>query len=53
MIRDQLKKTVFSGVTGSGTCFDEHGDAELPGYIIEIKNGDWSKFDEFPADKCS
>ena len=51
-IRDQLTKTVFSGVTGSGTCFDENGDAELPGYIIEIKDGDWSKFDEFPADKC-
>ncbi|MDC0073987.1 ABC transporter substrate-binding protein [Alphaproteobacteria bacterium] len=51
-IRDQLSKTIFSGVTGSGTCFDANGDAELPGYIIEIKNGDWSKFDEFPADKC-
>jgi branched-chain amino acid transport system substrate-binding protein len=42
----------FSGVLGENICFVGH-DAELPGYIIEIKDGQWTKFDEFPADKCN
>lgn len=41
----------FSGVLGENICFVGH-DAELPGYIIEIKDGQWTKFDEAPADKC-
>jgi hypothetical protein len=27
-------------------------DAQLPGYIIEIKNLKWSKIDEWPPEKC-
>lgn len=41
----------FSGVLGKDICFVGN-DAELPGYIIEIKGNTWNKFDEAPADKC-
>ena len=46
-----LKGIRFSGIIGDDICFTGH-DAELPGYIIEIKNGQWTKFDEVPANKC-
>ena len=52
-IRDALKNIVFTGITGKNVCFDQHGDAELPGYIIELKGGNWTLFDQHPADKCS
>ncbi|MFL6798542.1 MAG: ABC transporter substrate-binding protein [Xanthobacteraceae bacterium] len=42
----------FSGVLGDNICFAGN-DAELPGYIIEIKDGEWNKFDEAPADPCN
>ncbi len=51
-IRDTLKGITFSGITGTDICFDANGDAELPGFIIEMKGGQWNKFDEWPADKC-
>ena len=38
-IRDALKGIVFTGITGKNVCFDANGDAELPGYIIEMKGG--------------
>ena len=41
----------FSGILGDDICFAGH-DAELPGYVIEIKGGEWTKFDEAPADTC-
>lgn len=41
----------FSGILGDNICFAGH-DAELPVYVIEIKNGEWTKFDEAPADPC-
>jgi branched-chain amino acid transport system substrate-binding protein len=41
----------FTGVLGDDICF-VGGDAELPGYVIEIKDGQWTKFDEAPADTC-
>ena len=47
-----MKGIRFSGVIGDNICFTGH-DAELPGYIIEIKNGQWTKFDETPANPCS
>jgi len=52
-IRDALQGIRFTGVTGENTCFDAARDAELPGFIIEIKNQSWSLFDSFPADTCS
>ncbi|HVV92968.1 MAG TPA: ABC transporter substrate-binding protein [Hyphomicrobiales bacterium] len=50
-LRDALKGIAFSGVLGSNICFNG-GDAELPGYIIEIKNAQWTLFDEFPPNAC-
>jgi branched-chain amino acid transport system substrate-binding protein len=52
-IRDALRGLRFTGVTGEGTCFDAARDAELPGFIVEIRNQAWSLFDQFPADSCS
>jgi branched-chain amino acid transport system substrate-binding protein len=51
-IRDALKGITFTGVTGENTCFDAKRDAELPGFIIEIKDQKWSLFDSFAADAC-
>lgn len=51
--RDALRGISFTGVTGENTCFDAARDAELPGFIIEIKNQAWSLFDSFPADTCA
>ena len=50
-IRDQLRKTEYVGMLGP-VCFDADGDAELPGFIIEIENGAWTLFDQHAADKC-
>jgi branched-chain amino acid transport system substrate-binding protein len=50
-IVDGMEGVKFSGILGNDICFAGH-DAELPGYIIEIKGGEWTKFDEAPADKC-
>lgn len=52
-IRDALKGIVFTGITGKDVCFDANGDAELPGYIIEMKGGKWTLFDQHAADKCA
>lgn len=52
-IRDALKGITFTGITGNDVCFDENGDAELPGYIIEMKGGKWTLFDQHAADKCA
>ncbi len=51
--RDALRGIRFTGVTGEDTCFDAARDAELPGFIIEIRNQAWSLFDSFPADTCA
>lgn len=51
-VRDALKGIKFSGVVGSNICFTGT-DAELPGYIIELKSGEWTLFDEFPPDACT
>ena len=46
-----MKGVKFTGVLGDDICF-VGGDAELPGYVIEIKGGEWTKFAEAPADTC-
>ncbi|WP_339950425.1 ABC transporter substrate-binding protein [uncultured Albimonas sp.] len=43
---------VFNGIVGDNVCFDANHDAELPGYVIEIKDGAWTKFAEAPSDSC-
>jgi branched-chain amino acid transport system substrate-binding protein len=50
-VRDALKGIRFSGVLGDNICFTG-GDAELPGYIIQVVDGQWKLFDEFPPDAC-
>jgi branched-chain amino acid transport system substrate-binding protein len=50
-LRDALKGMTISGVLGDNICFNGN-DAELPGYVIEVKNGEWTLFDEFPPDAC-
>jgi branched-chain amino acid transport system substrate-binding protein len=52
-IRDALRGIRFTGVTGENTCFDAQRDAELPGFVIEIRNLQWSLFDSHPADQCA
>jgi hypothetical protein len=51
-IRDALKNVRFGGVTGDNTCFDPERDAQLPGFVIEIKDLKWNLFDSWPADPC-
>lgn len=50
-VRDALKGISFSGVLGDHICFSG-GDAELPGYVIEVRNGQWELFQAFPPDAC-
>jgi branched-chain amino acid transport system substrate-binding protein len=50
-VRDAMKGIKFSGVLGDNICFTG-SDAELPGYVIELRNADWTLFDEFPPDQC-
>jgi branched-chain amino acid transport system substrate-binding protein len=46
-----MKGIRFSGILGDNICFAGN-DAELPGFVIEIKGGEWTKFAEAPADTC-
>ena len=48
----QMEGVVFDGIVGDDVCFDSNHDAELPGYVIEIKDGAWTKFAEASADTC-
>ncbi|XDB00326.1 ABC transporter substrate-binding protein (plasmid) [Sulfitobacter sp. LCG007] len=48
---DGMEGVRFSGILADDICFAGH-DAELPGYVIEIKGGEWTKFAESPADTC-
>ncbi len=52
-IRDAMRGITFTGVTGENTCFDAQRDAELPGFVVEIRNLQWSLFDSHAADSCS
>lgn len=51
-IRDAVKGIRFTGVTGDRTCFNAARDAQLPGFVIEIKNLTWNLYDQHPADPC-
>jgi branched-chain amino acid transport system substrate-binding protein len=50
-VRDAMKGIKFSGVLGDNICFTG-SDAELPGYVIELRNADWTLFDESPPNQC-
>jgi branched-chain amino acid transport system substrate-binding protein len=50
-VRDAMKGLTFSGVLGDNICFNGN-DSELPGYIIEIKDAQWTLLDSFPPNAC-
>jgi branched-chain amino acid transport system substrate-binding protein len=50
-IREALYKTSFDGVTGK-VCFDSERDAQMPGYIIQIRNGQRTLIDRHLNDLC-
>lgn len=50
-IREALRTTQLAGVVGS-VCFDQDRDSELPGYIIQIKDGKRTLLDSHAADSC-
>lgn len=39
-IRDGLKTIVYNGIIGE-ICFDKTGDAQLPGYVLTMKDSEW------------
>ena len=51
-VRDALKGIRFTGVTGDNTCFNAARDAQLPGFVIEIKDMQWTLYDQHPAEAC-
>jgi branched-chain amino acid transport system substrate-binding protein len=51
-IRDALKDITYSGITGD-ICFESTGDAQLGGYIIELKNQQWTLLDSHPPAPCT
>jgi branched-chain amino acid transport system substrate-binding protein len=50
-IRDALGKTRFDLVSGD-VCFDKNGDAQLPGYVLTMKNKKWKLLDTHPSLPC-
>jgi branched-chain amino acid transport system substrate-binding protein len=48
---EAMKGIRFTGILGDNICFAGN-DAELPGFVIEIKDGQWTKFAEAAADTC-
>ena len=52
-IRDALQGIRFTGVTGENTCFNADRDAQLPGFIIEIKDLKWNLFELLACGRLS
>jgi branched-chain amino acid transport system substrate-binding protein len=50
-IRDVLGKISYDLVQGK-VCFEKNGDAQLPGYIMTMKNKKWELLDTHPALPC-
>lgn len=50
-IREALAKTSIEGVTGK-ICFDAERDAQMPGYILQIRNGQRVLVDVHRTDLC-
>ena len=50
-IRDVLGKITYNLVQGK-VCFEKNGDAQLPGYIMTMKNKQWKLLDSHPALPC-
>lgn len=50
-IRDTLPTMTYNGVIGK-VCFEKTGDAQLPGYVLTMKNKEWELLEEHPALPC-
>ena len=50
-IRDVLGKLTYDLVEGK-VCFEKNGDAQLPAYIMTMKNKKWDLLDTYPALPC-
>ena len=50
-IRDGLNTVVFNGVIGQ-ICFEKTGDAQLPGYVMTMKNSEWVLLGEHKSLPC-
>lgn len=51
-IRDALVDIKVTGITGD-ICFDKNGDAQLPAFVIELKDSQWTLLDQHPPLPCS
>lgn len=51
-IRDVLGKTQYDLISGK-VCFDKNGDAQLPGYILTMKNKEWKLLETHAPLPCS
>lgn len=45
-IRDNLGKHTYSGLIGDNVCFESTGDAQLPGYVLTMKDKKWTMLEE-------
>ena len=50
-IKEGLKTVKFSGILGDNLCFSGN-DAELPGYVIQIKDQKWTLMASHAPDPC-
>ena len=51
-IRDVLGKNQYDLISGK-VCFDKNGDAQLPGYILTMKNKQWKLLETHAPLPCS
>ena len=51
-IRDTLGKLTYDGLIGK-ICFESTGDAQLPGYVLTMKDGRWILLDEHKSLPCT
>ena len=50
-IKEGLETVSFSGILGKNLCFAGN-DAELPGYVIQIKDKKWTLMASHSPDPC-
>ena len=51
-IRDTLGKLKYDGLIGN-ICFESNGDAQLPGYVLTMKDKKWVLLDEHKSLPCT
>ncbi len=50
-IREGLHSVVYNGVIGR-ICFEDTGDAQLPGYVMTMRNSEWALLGEHESLPC-